>query len=227
MAAGRGEFLAELRPAFPVFVQFGGLDFENDPDTPTVLNTFVTRAQRVLDELGGYVLQLTIGDKGVYLYAVFGSPIAHEDDAARACEGALRLRELADEVAVTDVSVGVATGRLRSGTYGHRERRTFCCLGDAVNLSARLMARAPAGDIWIHGEVADATAGQFDWVELDPILVRRERSRPPPGWSGKAHVSRPPSHVRITYRPERPRLGRRAASDGPCSPLNHDGSVRP
>ena len=84
-----------------------------------MLDDFVTRAQRALDEHGGSVLQLTIGDKGAYLYAVFGSPVAHEDDAARACEAALRILEIADDVPVTDVQVGVAAGRLRSGTYGH------------------------------------------------------------------------------------------------------------
>jgi adenylate cyclase len=172
MVAGRGELLADLRPAVPVFVHFAGLDFERDPQAPTVLDDFVTRAQRALDEQGGSVLQLTIGDKGAYLYGVFGSPLAHEDDAARACEASLRLLEIADDVPVTDVQVGVATGRLRSGTYGHHQRRTFCCLGDAVNLAARLMTRAPVGGIWVHGEVAESAGDRFDWDELAPIQVK-------------------------------------------------------
>ena len=179
MVAGRGEFLADLRPAVPVFVRFGGLDFERDPQAPDVLDAFVTRAEQALDEQGGYVLQLTIGDKGAYLYAVFGSPIAHEDDAARACEGALRLLEIAEEVPVTDVQVGVAAGRLRSGTYGHPERRTFCCLGDAVNLAARLMTRAPAGGIWVHGDVADAADDRFVWEDLPAITVKGRQQEVP------------------------------------------------
>jgi class 3 adenylate cyclase/tetratricopeptide (TPR) repeat protein len=172
MVEGRGEFLAELRPAVPVFVRFGGLDFEGDPRAAEVLDDFVTRAELALDEQGGYVLQLTIGDKGAYLYAVFGSPIAHEDDAARACESALRLLEIAAQVPVTDVQIGVATGRLRSGTYGHHERRTFCCLGDAVNLAARLMTRAPLGSALVSDWVSDATGQRFEWEELDPITVK-------------------------------------------------------
>jgi adenylate cyclase len=172
MVAGRGEFLADLRPAVPVFVRFGGLDFDEDPEAPYVLDDFVTRAQVVLDEQGGSVLQLTIGDKGAYLYGVFGAPVAHEDDMGRACEAALRLLEIADDVPVTDVQIGVATGRLRSGTYGHAERRTFCCLGDAVNLAARLMTRAPAGRIWVHGEVASHTGARFTWEDLAPTRVK-------------------------------------------------------
>jgi class 3 adenylate cyclase/tetratricopeptide (TPR) repeat protein len=172
MVAGRGEFLADLRPAVPVFVRFGGLDFEGDPEAPRILDDFVTRAQLVLDEQGGSILQLTIGDKGAYLYGVFGAPIAHEDDASRACEAALRLLEIPQEVAVTDIQIGVATGRLRSGTYGHAERRTFCCLGDPVNLAARLMGRAGSGEIWVHGDVAVQAGRRFSWHVLPDASVR-------------------------------------------------------
>ena len=94
---------------------------------------------------GGNVLQLTLGDKGAYLYGVFGSPIAHEDDAARAAAAALDLRDLETIDRRRDIQIGIAHGRLRSGTYGHAMRRTFVCLGDAVNLAARLMSKAPPG----------------------------------------------------------------------------------
>ena len=40
----------------------------------------------------GTLIQLTIGDKGSYLYAAFGAPLAHEDDTARAAAAALELR---------------------------------------------------------------------------------------------------------------------------------------
>lgn len=172
MVAGRGEFLADLRPGVPVFVRFGGLDFEVDPDAPRILDDFVTRAQLVLDEHGGSILQLTIGDKGAYLYGVFGAPIAHEDDATRACVAALRLLESAADLPVRDVQIGLAAGRLRSGTYGHAERRTFCCLGDPVNLAARLMSRAGSGEIWVHGDVAARTGERFTWEELPATRVK-------------------------------------------------------
>ncbi len=206
MVEGRGEFLADLRPAVPVFVRFGGLDFEGDPRAPEVLDDFVTRAELAMEEQGGYVLQLTIGDKGAYLYAVFGSPIAHEDDAARACESALRLLEIAAEVPVTDVQIGVATGRLRSGTYGHRERRTFCCLGDAVNLAARLMTRAPADGIWVHGDVATAADERFVWEELPSVTVKgRQQLVPVRRLLDRAARRRPGSHTDLN-----PMVGREA-----------------
>ena len=107
---------------------------------------------------GGNVLQLTLGDKGAYLYGVFGSPVAHEDDAARAAAAALELRDLERTTDARDIQIGITHGRLRSGTYGHAMRRTFVCLGDAVNLSARLMSAAPPGSIYVDDESAGRPA---------------------------------------------------------------------
>ena len=78
LQAGRGELLSELRPAIPVFVRFGGIEYDNDDAAAEKLDDFIRRAQRAFVDCGGNVLQLTIGDKGAYLYAVFGSPQAHE-----------------------------------------------------------------------------------------------------------------------------------------------------
>ena len=177
MRTGRGEFLAELRAAYPFFVRFGGIDYDDDDDADDKLNDFVIRAQEILDGFGGNVLQLTLGDKGAYLYGVFGSPHAHEDDAARAASAALEVLELEGVTAATDIQIGLAHGRLRSGTYGHPMRRTFVCLGDAVNLSARLMSAAPPGRIYVSGTVHAHTGDAFTWEQL-PSLSLKGKSQP-------------------------------------------------
>ena len=169
---GRGEFLAELRPAYPVFVRFAGIDYDDDEEAIEKLDGFVRQAQRIFARFGGNVLQLTLGDKGAYLYGVFGSPIAHEDDAARAAAAALELRELEKTTGARDLQIGIAHGRLRSGTYGHAMRRTFVCLGDAVNLAARLMSRAPAGAVYVGDAVRRAAGEAFVWRQLDDLTVK-------------------------------------------------------
>ena len=78
----------------PVFLRFAGIDYDDDDDAIAKLDDFVRRAQQIMAGYGGNVLQLTLGDKGAYLYGVFGSPVAHEDDAARAAAAALELRDL-------------------------------------------------------------------------------------------------------------------------------------
>ena len=67
---------------------------------------------------------------------------------------------------MTGLQIGLARGRVRSGTYGHSMRRTFCCLGDPVNLAARLMSAAPAGEIYASAAVQDAAGPSFEWTSL-------------------------------------------------------------
>jgi class 3 adenylate cyclase/tetratricopeptide (TPR) repeat protein len=172
LSTGRGEFLAELRPAFPVFVKFAGIDYDADERASEKLDDFVRAAQRTLSGYGGNVLQLTLGDKGAYLYGAFGTPLAHEDDAARACAAALEVRALDASTAAREIQVGITHGRLRSGTYGHAERRTFVCLGDAVNLSARLMSKAPPGEIYVSDDVRRMAGDGFAWAALEPLHVK-------------------------------------------------------
>lgn len=172
VSTGHGEFLAELRQAYPVFLRFAGLDFDGDEAAMDALEVFIGRAQRIFDDYGGNVLQLTLGDKGAYVYGAFGSPIAHEDDAARAAAAALELVTLAETTAARDIQVGIACGPLRSGTYGHAQRRTFVCLGDAVNVAARLMARAPVGRIYATAEVRAAAGDGFVWRDLEALQLK-------------------------------------------------------
>lgn len=172
ISTGRGEFVAELRPAYPVFVRFAGIDFDADAGAIDTLDRFVTSAQRVFDRFGGSVLQLTLGDKGANLYGVFGSPVSHEDDGARAAAAALELLKLQDGAGVTDLAIGMAWGALRSGTYGHSRRRTFVCLGDAVNTAARLMSAAPAGQIYAADAVRHGAGDGYRWKDLEPLQLK-------------------------------------------------------
>ncbi|HYH92979.1 MAG TPA: AAA family ATPase, partial [Candidatus Saccharimonadales bacterium] len=175
LRAGRGEFLAELRPAYPVFLRFAGIDYDDDPDAIEKLDGFVRQAQRIMAGYGGNVLQLTLGDKGAYLYGVFGSPVAHEDDAARAAAAALELRDLEKTTDAEEIQIGVTRGRLRSGTYGHAMRRTFVCLGDAVNLSARLMSAAPPGRIYVDDRIRQEAGDAYIWERLPDLSVKGKK----------------------------------------------------
>ncbi|MGA8847827.1 MAG: tetratricopeptide repeat protein, partial [Nocardioides sp.] len=174
----RGDFVAELRPAVPMFFKFTGIDFDADDDSPQLLDNFIVAAQRIVDGYGGSLLQITVGDKGAYLYAVFGSPEAHGDDAARACAAALDVLTLQDDT-ITGISIGIAAGRLRSGTYGHRRRRTFCCLGDAVNLAARLMSKAPIGGVMVSDSVRRAALDVAEFSDVELLTLKgKARSVP-------------------------------------------------
>jgi len=64
---------------------------------------------------------------------------------------------------------------LRSGMYGHEHRQAFTCLGDAVNVAARLMSHAPNGQIFVSAAVHDSVREKFAWNALEPIHVKGKR----------------------------------------------------
>jgi class 3 adenylate cyclase/tetratricopeptide (TPR) repeat protein len=189
-----------------VFLRFGGIDYDDDDDAIAKLDDFVRRAQQIMAGYGGNVLQLTLGDKGAYLYGVFGSPVAHEDDAARAAAAALDLRDLERTTEARGIQIGLSHGRLRSGTYGHEMRRTFVCLGDAVNLAARLMSAAPEGSIYVNDAAREAAGDAFIWQRL-PELSVKGKSGAIVAHALKGSLERS-SKRRIRY--ELPLIGRRA-----------------
>src|SRR5690606_3768613 len=127
----QSRFLAELRPATALFLRFGGLDYEQDASAGEKLDDYIRWVQQVVDRYEGALIQLTTGDKGSYLYAAFGAPIAHDDDNQRAVAAALSLRTPPDSVAfIRSTQIGLSQGLMRVGAYGSPTRRTYGVLSD-------------------------------------------------------------------------------------------------
>ena len=83
LQAGMGMFLTELRPTVAIFLRFSGIDYDNDPLARSRLNEYISAVQQLLSGPEGYLLDITVGDKGSYLYISFGACVSHEDDARR------------------------------------------------------------------------------------------------------------------------------------------------
>lgn len=180
---GQGDFLAELRPAVSLFLRFGGIDYDADEEGDKKLDVFIRRMQAICAQFEGTLLGLTIGDKGSYLFAVFGAPVAHEDDAARAVSAALEMRRVASNLEfIQFIQIGISQGRLRTGAYGGQARRTYGVHGDEVNLSARLMQAAAQWQILASHRVYHTTAEQYRWEE-QPRLMVKGKSEPVPAFS--------------------------------------------
>ena len=173
LSSGQGEFLAELRPAVALFLLFGGIDYDTDEEAQTKLDSYIRAVQKVVVRYEGSLLQLTIGDKGSYLYVAFGAPLAHEDDIVRAASAALELRSLkGDFPYIHDVRIGISRGRMRTGAYGGAMRRTYGVLGDDVNLAARLMQAAVPGQILASRAAYQGAEAEFEWERLPDIRVK-------------------------------------------------------
>lgn len=166
-------FLAELRPAVSLFLRFGGIDFEQDADAGGKLDAYIKWVQAIVNQYEGALIQLTIGDKGSYLYAAFGAPIAHDDDALRALRAARELQSPPPHLSyITPPQIGVSRGRMRVGAYGGTTRRTYGVLGDEVNVAARLMQAAPPGQILVTERVSNVTDRVFEFARLEPLRVK-------------------------------------------------------
>lgn len=107
---------------------------------------------------GGHVDKLT----GDGIMAVFGAPVAHEDDAERAVRAALSMqravrRVLDDERgggAPLGLRVGLNTGDVIAGIQAAIE---YTVIGDTVNTAARLADAAAVGAVYAGGRTAAAT----------------------------------------------------------------------
>jgi predicted ATPase len=155
-----------------MFVRFTGIEFDSD-EAESKLNLFVQEAQHTAARHDGMLLDITIGDKGSYLYINFGAWSVHEDDARRAVEAALELRRAAQELDfLQPLQLGITQGILRVGAYGGHTRKTFGALGDEVNLAARLMTTASPGEILVSSHVHKAVEKLFVFEPRPPLPVK-------------------------------------------------------
>jgi class 3 adenylate cyclase/tetratricopeptide (TPR) repeat protein len=194
LQAGQGQFLADLRPAVALFNSFVGIDYDGDPEAGPKLDAYIRWAQRIVARYDGSLLQAQVGDKGSNFYCVFGAPLAHEDDAARATRAALLLREPPAELSfIRDVRIGISQGRMRTGAYGATERLTYGVLGEEVNMAARLMQAAGPGRVYVSAALARVAGEAFGWEELPPLQLKG-RAEPMPAAALAGARDRRPLH---------------------------------
>lgn len=165
-------FLAELRPTVIIFQRFSGLDYAEDA-AGEKLDAYIQWVQHTLARYEGTLLQLTIGDKGSYLYAVFGAPIAHSDDPVRAVAAALELRSPPPALAyIQGIQTGISQGLVYTGAYGSNARQTYGVLGNEVNMAARFMGVAQPGQVIVHNRVADAARQIHQFQSIGKVKVK-------------------------------------------------------
>jgi class 3 adenylate cyclase/tetratricopeptide (TPR) repeat protein len=133
-----------------------------DPEAlRALLARYFERMKGIVESHGGTVEKF-IGDA---VMAVFGVPVAHEDDALRACRAAVEMRDALPELGV-QARIGVNTGEVVTGT----EERL--ATGDAVNVAARLEQAAQPGEILVGEETLRLTRDAVEVEALEPLEVK-------------------------------------------------------
>ncbi|MDQ3753097.1 MAG: AAA family ATPase [Actinomycetota bacterium] len=204
--------LAEERKVVSVLfvdlVGFTARSHDADPeDVRAALAPYHRLLKTEIERFGGTVEKF-IGDA---VMAVFGAPVAHEDDAERAVRAALRITEAIEELnqdtPQLDLSIRAAvnTGEGLVTLGARPQAGEGMVTGDVVNTASRLQGIAPVGGVAV-GEVTYRSTKDFiDYEELEPVRVKG-KPQPIPVWRAVAARSR--FGVDIDMAPKTPFIGR-------------------
>ena len=172
---GEDEFLTELRMAVAMFVAFDGLDYDNDEEAGHKLDAYIRWVQRVLTRYEGYLIDLSMGDKGSHLYIVFGALQAHENDPVRAVAAAWELQNPPPECNfVRDIRIGISRGRMRCGITGATSYRTYGVHGNEVNVAAHLMTLAKPNQILVTKRIVSAPGQRLKFLSVGEVFVKKD-----------------------------------------------------
>ncbi|HEX9547134.1 MAG TPA: adenylate/guanylate cyclase domain-containing protein, partial [Acidimicrobiales bacterium] len=164
---------AEHRRATIAFLHFDGTDglisALGADEAAVRLDDLVCKVQHAVDQHQIVFLGSDVDRDGGKIILAAGARTNSGDDERRML---LALREIMDHDPAVPVRVGVNRGPVFAGNIGPPYRRTFTVMGDAVNLAARVMARAAPGQILATEDVIERCPGGFEAVALEPFLVK-------------------------------------------------------
>ncbi len=193
----RGDERRVVTVLFGDLVGFTGLSETLDPEqVKHLVDDRFERLVEVIERFGGRVDKI-IGDA---IVALFGAPVAHEDDAERAVRAALRMQEVMGEAGDVgggrvEMRIGVNTGEVLVGAL--RSGGDYTAMGDVVNTASRLQANAQPGQVLIGPDTHRSTHEVVTYEACEPITVKG-RVEPVPCWIAVDPIA-PPGH-----RPNRP-----------------------
>ena len=165
---------------FADLVGFTSISADRDPETIRELqNQYFERTRVIVDRYGG-IIEKFIGDA---VMAMWGAPVAFEDDAERAVRAGLELVDmvpaLGRELGVDlDIRVGVLTGEA-AVTLGSDGQGMVT--GDMVNTAARLQSVAPTGGVLVGEATRIAAEAAIEFIPAGDQALKGKDS-PVPSW---------------------------------------------
>ncbi len=159
-----------------------GLDPE---DVEAILRPYHEKLRSELERFGGTVEKF-IGDA---VMALFGAPVAHEDDPERAVRAALAIRDWARDNGAVQVRIAVNTGEALINLGARPESGEGMAAGDVVNTTARLQSAAPVNGVLVGESTYRATRHAIDYRDADPVDAKG-KTEPVRVWQADAARSR-------------------------------------
>jgi adenylate cyclase len=149
-----------------------------------VIDPVISGLSSIVGRYEGYVEKFA----GDALLALFGAPVTHEDDAARALLVALEMHEELERMCAElphnpelTVHIGVNSGHGIARILGSEARMDYAVLGDSVILAQRLESAAPAGETYVSKMTMRLTEEAFDFEPVGELTLKG-KSEPVPAW---------------------------------------------
>jgi class 3 adenylate cyclase len=147
-----------------------------DPeDVRALLSPYYARLRAELERFGGTVEKF-IGDA---VMALFGAPIAHEDDPERAVLAALAIRDWVREEGRIQVRLAVNSGDALIMLDARPAAGEGMAAGDVLNTAARLQAAAPVNGILVGERTFRATRAVVEYRDAEPVAARGKKELVP------------------------------------------------
>jgi class 3 adenylate cyclase/tetratricopeptide (TPR) repeat protein len=183
LTAGQSSWIAELRRVTVLFINLPDLDQDTALEHAQEIARLI---QRSVYHYEGSINKINVDDKGITIVAALGlPPFSHEDDPARGVQAALMIRRVLVGRNVPSF-IGIATGRIFCGSVGNDSRREYTIIGNAVNLSARLMGAASGQDELIAKHIVPILCDRVTYdsakeaVEFETLPPQRVKGRTEP-----------------------------------------------
>ena len=183
-------------------VGFTAASEQQDPeDVRARVRPYHARVRQEIERYGATVEKF-VGDA---VMAVYGAPIAHEDDAERAVRAGLSILEAIVDLNEADpdldlqVRVGINTGEAVVALGASADRGEGIVTGDVVNTAARIQSAAPVNDVAVGEQTYRATTRVFDYEPLTPAMVKG-KAEPLALWRAKAARARYGGDVRRQFK---------------------------
>jgi len=183
-----GRLPSEKRPVVIFFSDIRGFTPMSEMMSPegiaTLLTDYFTEMVEIVFEHGG-TLDKFIGDA---IMALWGAPIAHEDDADRAMQCALDQLTALESLNAKwkeagrpelGVGIGINFGEVFAGNIGSDRRLEYTVIGDAVNTANRLCRTAGPNEILISEPFHERLKRPPPVEALDPIQVKGKSQKVP------------------------------------------------
>ena len=170
---GRDTAEHEHRQVTVAFVHFYGVDDiieqQGAAEAFQRIQHLTLAVQAATSAYGVCIICTDIGPDGGKFMLTSGTPFAAEDHEARMLHAC---RQIVDSDSGLTVRAGVNRGHVFGGDVGAPFRRTYSTMGDAVNLAARIMGKAGAGQLLAHRSVIDRASARFETHPVPPFTVK-------------------------------------------------------